>query len=247
MLNHKGGTGKTTTCINLGKALADLDWRVLLVDFDNQANLSYSLGLNYIEETCEHLLESGGPLNEAIQAVENFYVLPSKGMDRFDAMPTLHSPYLLKEALQQVKNDFGVILIDCSPTVSSQVLNALLASDFVFIPFQVDVLSVEGIAQVMSSVDHVNEKYGHDLEILGAAPVMVDRRRMLSTEILNHVGENYNVRLFNSIVRNNVKVAEAPSFGKSVIEYDHKSNGAHDYRALAEEFTEIVLEHHQEI
>lgn len=245
VFNHKGGTGKTTTTINLGVALAEQDFRVLLVDFDLQANLSYSLGVGS-DCTLESLLESNESISQNIVHAGILHVLPNIPLG-FDKDSQLSSPFLLANALQTLREDYDFILIDCPPTISDHAKNALCASDSVLIPFQLDVLSVQGIIQVTDSIQQINEKYGHNLEILGVVPVMVDRRRMLTTEILEHLKTNYSLYIFDSIVRTNVKIAEAPSFGKSVIEYRSRSIGSQDYRALANEFIQTINNYNRKI
>ena len=240
ILNHKGGTGKTTTAVNLGRALSDKDLSVLLVDFDSQANLSYSLGINSLEYTIEDVVLSGNQLDEFLMQREGLSVLPNSSERSFKNQVGLEDPWSLDKKLKTIQHYFDFVLIDCPPTVSNSVLNALLASDRVLIPFQLDVLSVEGMTQVLSSIRSVKTQYQKSIEILGILPINVDRRRALTHEVLNHIRQNYHIHVFDSMVRSNVKIAEAPSFGQSVIEYDPNSNGAQDYQLVADEFINII-------
>ncbi|XOV91663.1 MAG: ParA family protein [Bacteroidota bacterium] len=238
IFNHKGGTGKTTTTINLGYAVAQLGYKVLLIDFDLQANLSYTLGARGIQ-SLESVLEAGDDLFDYMLTDDNLSLLPNTRVD-LNQGHHLSSSFLLANALPSLRDHFDFIFIDCPPTISDHTVNALCASDYVLVPFQLEVLCVQGLNQVITSVSQIKEAYGSGPEIFGVVPVMVDIRRSLSTEIYQHIKTRYEIDIFNSYVRTNVKVAEAPSFGKSVIQYAPFSAGSMDYTTVAQEFIQKV-------
>lgn len=243
VVNHKGGTGKTTTTINLGKALVLNKKSVLLIDMDAQANLSYSLGIESDNKSIGEVLFKQCSIKEAITEREKISIV-SAGNKLFQYEEAIiksnYGFFLLKDALKEVNYDF--ILIDCPPSQSHLNINALTASDKVLIPMLMDVLSLQGLNQILATVEMVRENLNPDLEVLGVLGVLVDERRQLTRDILEHVQTNYPVSVFNNYIRANVKAAEAPSFGKSVIEYSPDSNSARDYLSVCQEFLNVIKE-----
>jgi chromosome partitioning protein len=242
IVNQKGGTGKTTTTVNLGCALAKLDKKVLLVDLDAQGNLSYSLGILDINQSMGEVLLGGKSLNEILLDREGLRVAPSQ-IDLADVeiniAGKLARESILKKAISKV-DGFDYILIDCPPSLSLLTVNALNAADNVVIPLQMEVLSLQGLDQIIKTIDQVKDVLNSKLEILGLLPVMVDKRRKLSAEIFEHIEGNYDFKIFESQIRTNVRASEAPSFGKSLISYSPGSNGAKDYMAFAQEFIDTA-------
>lgn len=237
VVNQKGGTGKTTTTINLGSALASLNKTVLVIDMDSQGNLGYSLGLE-IDKTISDVFTSEASIGEIIEMSEGMHVIPSdmRLVDIELSIIDLDDRHaILDTNLKKLSNSYDYILIDCPPSLSILAVNALFASDLVIIPMLMEVLSLQGLDQIIQTIDKMNRTYKKKLEVLGVLPVMVDKRRKLSEEVKDYINENYDLRIFESMIRNNVKASEAPSFGQSVIEYAPSSNSAKDYMEFAKE------------
>jgi chromosome partitioning protein len=238
VINQKGGTGKTTTTINLGSALSKLGKKVLLLDLDPQSNLSYSLAVANPDATLAEAFLGTRTMKEIIVEKDGLYIAPGSN-ELVDVEISLVSQpereNFLKTLLAQLKG-FDYILIDCPPSLSVLTLNALTAAQEVLIPLQMEVLTLQGLDQIMNTVDKVKKAFNPKLKIKGIVVVMFDIRRKLSQEVLEYLRENVKEKIFNSQIRLNVKLAEAPSFGRSILDYDTSSNGAKDYMALATEF-----------
>lgn len=243
VINQKGGTGKTTTSVNLGCALAKKGKKVLLVDLDPQGNLSYWLGVGEVQTTMAEVMMSEAKLNDVIVTREGVDIAPSD-MNLSDVEINIagieNRELQLSNALKEVKQKYDVILVDCPPSLSLLTINALTASDQVIVPLQMEVLSLQGLNQIVTSVEKIRDVLNNKLEIMGLLPVMVDNRRNLSKEVYSYIEENYELKLFKSSIRNNVKVSEAPSFGESVVSYAPNSNGAVDYMAFAKEILSLI-------
>ena len=236
--NQKGGTGKTTTSINLGSSLSKFKKKVLLIDLDPQANLSYSLGITSPSLSIANVLAGEVEFKDIIQERNGLYVAPAAG-DLADIEISLVSQenreVFLMERLKKLK-DFDYIIIDAPPSVSLLTLNALNAASEVIIPLQPEVLSIQGLAQVLSTIAKVKSIYNPKLKVKGIVLVMFDQRRNLSAELLEYLKENIREKIFDARIRLNVKIAEAPSFGQSVIDYAPSSTGAKDYLSVAKEY-----------
>lgn len=238
VINQKGGTGKTTTTINLGSALSKLGKKILLVDLDPQANLSYSLGLEEPEATLADVFSGNKSLADILTFREGMTIAPGSNELVDIEISLVNQPKresFLKSILADAKG-FDYILIDCPPSLSLLTVNALAASDEVLIPLQMEVLTLQGLSQILSTVAQIRDAFNARLKVKGIVVVMFDKRRKLSTEIQEYLEQNINEKIFGARIRLNVKLAEAPSFGQSVLDYDAASNGARDYMALAEEF-----------
>ena len=236
VINQKGGTGKTTTAVNLGSALANKKKkRVLVIDLDPQGNLTYSLGINEFEHTMEEVLSGTTSLTEIAVEKEGMLIAPSdQRLSKFEFNKGA-TEFMLRDILKKVKG-FDHVLIDCPPSLSLLTLNALTASHNVIVPIQLDVFSIQGLEQIMSTIGEVRRSSNKKLDVLGILPVLVDGRKKLTTEVKDYVKENFSARMFKSEIRTNVKAAEAPSFGESVIEYAPSSNSAKDYLKFSTEF-----------
>ena len=242
IVNQKGGTGKTTTTMNLGAALASLDKRVLIVDMDSQGNLGYSFGVDD-GKTIADVLQGDADLDEVIQEREGVSIVPSdmRLVDIELSLGDLENRHSI--VLDKLSDDiarFDYVFFDCPPSLSVLSIKALSASEYVIIPMLMEVLSLQGLDQIIGSISKINSAYEKDLKILGILPVMVDKRRKLTEEVRDHIRENYDVNIFDSYIRNNVKASESPSFGSSVIAYAPKSNSAVDYSAFARELTALI-------
>ncbi|MEO9871845.1 ParA family protein [Ekhidna sp.] len=237
IVNQKGGTGKTTTSINLGSALTKLGQKVLILDMDSQGNLGYSVGLDD-GETISDVFEGNAQIQDIIQDREGMDIIPSD-MRLVDIelslieMDDRHK--VLDSYLSKISKKYDYVLIDCPPSLSILAVNALYASDKVIVPMLLEVLSLQGLDQIIQTIQKINSSYKKKLEVLGILPVMVDKRRKLSEEVTDYIKENYDLKIFESMIRNNVKASEAPSFGQSVIAYAPNSNSGKDYMSFAEE------------
>lgn len=238
VINQKGGTGKTTTTINLGSALGKLGKKVLLVDLDPQANLSYSLGIEEPEGTLADVFAGNKDLKDILIHQENLSVAPGSN-ELVDIEISLVNQEKRESFLKNILSDakgYDYILIDCPPSLSLLTVNGLAASDEVVIPLQMEVLTLQGLNQILSTVAQIRSAFNSKLKVKGIVVVMFDKRRKLSTEIQDYLQQNIDEKIFETNIRLNVKLAEAPSFGKSILDYDPSSNGAKDYLALAQEF-----------
>ncbi len=242
VVNQKGGTGKTTTTINLGKSLEQKGKRILLVDMDPQGSLGYSLGITDPKGTVSDLIYGEAPISDVLMTKEGMDIIPSD-ISLADLELSLvdadNREYRLKYILDELKG-YDYIFIDCPPSLSLLTVNALTTSDYVLIPMLMEVLSLQGLDLITSTIEKIRGTLNANLSVLGILPVMVDRRRKLSTEIYEHIQENYDFHMFESQIRPNVRASEAPSFGQSVITYSPGSNSASDYIGLSDEFLKIV-------
>jgi chromosome partitioning protein len=244
IVNHKGGTGKTTTTLNLGACLRDRGYKVLLVDLDAQGNLSYSLGVSMDQPSLAELIYDEIEFNQVVVELEGLKILPSnsKLADVELALGNSENRYqIMKNIIESIEENFDFIIIDCPPSLSILTLNALNTSNYVIIPLLMEVLSVRGLEMIMDTINKVKKTFNPELELLGALPVMIDKRKNLNNEIMEHIRENFSVNLFKSSIRANVKASEAPSFGMSVINYAPASNSALDYKLLTTEILESIF------
>lgn len=241
IINQKGGTGKTTTAISLGAALNRRAKDVLLIDLDTQGNLTYSLGINEFEQSMTDALLGECSIDDILMECEGMDVAPADNQ-LADAELTLARNEGQEGALGALLADvegYDYILIDCPPSLSTLTLNALLASDKVIVPMQMEVLSLQGLDQIVQTIERVRSSYETEIAVEGVLPVMVDKRRKLTQEVREYINENYELHIFESMIRSNVKASEAPSFGKSVIAYKPTSNSAVDYMRFADEILDL--------
>lgn len=243
VVNHKGGTGKTTTVVNLAAALVALRKKVLVIDFDPQGNLSYSMGIDANVLGISEVLQGSKQVEEVIIEKEGIDIIASN-MHLSDIELTLQSVenrvFVLKNTLKNIKNTYDFVLIDCPPSRSLLTINALAASDSVISTVLLDVLSMQGLNQIHKTIVDVTQHFNPALRFLGVVAVQYDSRKKIAQEVLQFMKESFDLPLFDTYIRNNVKVCEAPSHGKSVLKYAPTSNGALDYLKLANElFTRI--------
>ena len=238
IINQKGGTGKTTTAINLGRALASLGKKILLIDLDPQANLSYSFGIKSPNGTITEVLQGKKTLQAILVKKEGLSIVPSSislADLEISLVNKIGRERLLKEHVKGLK-DYDYVFIDSPPSLSILTINALNAASGVLIPLQMEILSLQGLTQLLDTINEVRRVLNKNLKIKGIIPSIYDARRRLSDEVLKELGKNFKEKIFKTHIRECVRIAEAPSFAKSVLAYAPSSHGAEDYRALAKEF-----------
>jgi len=231
--NHKGGTGKTTSTLNIACALRNQHKRVLVIDLDPQSNLTYSLGLKGFPHTVADWLLNDLSAEACILQSEGISVLPaSVAMGQVQEQLHDHAPgsNLLKQKLGGLPFDF--ILIDCPPAMGAFTNQALTASDYVIVPMLLEILSIRGLSQIIGFIEQVRLTTNPQLEILGVLGVCVNESRKLTNEVLAYIDAKFAVNVFNNRVHSNVKAAEAPSFARSVVDYAPRSTSAKDYQAV---------------
>ena len=240
--NQKGGVGKTTTAINLSACLAEAGQHVLLLDFDPQGNASSGLGLERedIENTVYDLLTEEVTFEECriAEIQKNLDILPSDmnlAGAEIEFQEIEDKEKLLRSYLEKIKDDYDFILIDCPPSLNILTINALTAADTVLVPIQCEYYALEGLGQVLKTVDLVKRKLNPGLELEGVVFTMYDARTNLSLEVVENVKSNLNRTIYKTIIPRNVRLAEAPSHGMSINQYDTRSTGAESYRMLAAE------------
>ena len=240
--NQKGGVGKTTTAINLSACLAEAGQHVLLVDFDPQGNASSGLGLERedIENTVYDLLTEEVTFEQCriAEIQKNLDILPSDmnlAGAEIEFQEIEDKEKLLRSYLEKIKDDYDFILIDCPPSLNILTINALTAADTVLVPIQCEYYALEGLGQVLKTVDLVKRKLNPGLELEGVVFTMYDARTNLSLEVVENVKSNLNRTIYKTIIPRNVRLAEAPSHGMSINQYDTRSTGAESYRMLAAE------------
>jgi len=240
--NQKGGVGKTTTAINLSACLAEAGQRVLTVDFDPQGNTTSGLGLDKgnIETTVYELLMGECTVEECIKASiqEGLDVMPSD-MDlsgaEIELLDMEKKESILKQNLAKVEDRYDFIIIDCPPSLNLLTINALTSANTVLVPIQCEYYALEGLSQVLKTVNLVKKKLNPELEIEGVVFTMYDSRTNLSLEVVENVKEHLNENIYKTIIPRNVRLAEAPSYGMPINMYDGRSSGAESYRLLAAE------------
>ena len=240
VVNQKGGVGKTTTSVNLTAALTEAGKRVLLCDFDPQANATSGMGLDKrkLHRSVYDVIINDISVTEAIVATQYGHVLPSAADLAGATVELISMPEpnnRLKEALSKVKDMYDVIFIDCPPSLELLTLNGLAAADGILVPVQCEYYALEGLSDLMSTLRMVKKRINPKLEIFGVALTMFDGRTNFSTQVAQEVRRHFPGKVFVTVIPRNIRLAEAPSHGLPVTVYDRSSRGATAYRELSAE------------
>ena len=241
VVNQKGGVGKTTTAVNLTAALHELGLKVLLCDFDPQANASSGFGIDKrkLKHSVYDVVIDGVDIHDAIVHTKYGDVLPATQDLAGAAIELITSEYRehqLEKCLETIKNSYDVILIDCPPSLEMLTLNGLAASDSILVPVQCEYYALEGLSDLMSTMRMVKRKINPKLEIFAVALTMYDGRTNFSNQVAQEVRRHFPGKVFATVIPRNIRLSEAPSHGLPVTAYDRSSKGAVAYRAMAEEF-----------
>jgi chromosome partitioning protein len=242
VVNQKGGVGKSTTAVNLGASLALMGRRVLLVDIDPQGNTTTGVGIDKrtIEADSYSVLLDGVPIADVVQptAVENLWILPATlalAGAEIELVNTERREHRLHDALLPAGADYDIVLIDCPPSLGLLTVNALAAAQEIIIPVQAEYYALEGLSQLTTIVDRARAGLNPGLSILGVLITMFDGRTRLAVEVLDEVNRFFPERVFHTQIPRNIRLSEAPSYGKPAVLFDPKSRGAQAYIALARE------------
>lgn len=250
IFNQKGGVGKTTSVVNLAVSLSKLNKKVLVIDFDPQANTTTGLGFdkNELEKSIYKMFYDEGDnyKDYILKSEEGPYLIASEnslsGLEvELVSLDEVERLKMLSQIIEEIKKDFDIILIDCPPSLGLLSLNALVASDSIIIPIQTEYYALEGVSELLKTYQTIKESIKEDLEIEGVLLCMFDKDTDLSYEVVEEVKSFFKEKVFSTMIPRNIKLAEAPSFGKSVITYDEKSKGARAYLYLAKELVENIF------
>jgi chromosome partitioning protein len=257
LMNQKGGVGKTTTTVNLGAALAEAGKKVCLIDLDPQAHLTINYGVEPSGDNTslyDVLVEDKSFLEAVVKIDDNIALIPSSidlAAAEIELVSVLGRETILKKRLEAAQHDFDFILLDCPPSLGLLTINALAVASEVIIPMQPHFLALQGVGKLLETISLVNKRMNPKLQVSGIVLTMFDSQTKLSNEVVNDLNGFIesakgkplpwaDARIFKSKIRRNIKLAESPSFGQNIIQYEPTSNGANDYRALAREVIEMT-------
>lgn len=247
IVNQKGGVGKTTSAVSLGAYLAQAGKFVLLVDLDPQANATSGVGVAHQElsQSIYHVLTGNATLRQILKPTphEGYRVAPAAAElagARVELVNVPDREYRLQQALLEVKHDFDVIIIDCPPSLDLLTVNGLVAADHLLIPIQSEYYALEGLGQLLQTIELVRGRLKPDLSVLGGLVTMFDSRNKLSQQVLDELKAHFPYPIFQSIVPRNVRLSESPSYGQTILQYDPGSKGARAYQQLTQEILQML-------
>ena len=240
--NQKGGVGKSTTAINLSSCLGEMGQKVLTIDMDPQGNTTSGMGVekNEVENTIYELLLGESKLEDCIFPLnfDNLSLIPSNvnlAGAEIELIGVEDKEFILKNAIDQVRDQYDFIIIDCPPSLNMLTINAMTTADTVLVPIQCEYYALEGLSQLMHTIELVQERLNPELEMEGVVFTMYDARTNLSLQVVENVKDSLDQNIYKTIIPRNVRLAEAPSYGQPITLYDPRSTGAEAYRLLAEE------------
>ena len=240
--NQKGGVGKTTTAINLSSCLAEKGKKVLAVDMDPQGNMTSGLGVdkNSVENTIYDLIIGESSIDEVLKKdiMKNLDIIPAHidlSAAEIELIDVEDKEYIVRNVIKDIKDNYDYIIIDCPPSLSMLTINAMTTATSVLVPIQCEYYALEGLSQLIHTVDLVRDRLNPELEIEGVVFTMYDARTNLSLQVVENVKDNLHQNIYKTIIPRNIRLAEAPSYGVPINEYDPKSAGSESYMRLAEE------------
>jgi len=240
--NQKGGVGKTTTSINLAASLAEKGKKVLVIDMDPQGNTTSGFGVdkNNLDNTIYELILGECSVHESIirNVIDNVSIIPSNvnlAAAEIELIGVDKKEYILKKEIDWVKDSYDFIMIDCPPSLSMLTVNAMTTANTVLVPIQCEYYALEGLSQLIHTVNLVKERLNPELAMEGVVFTMYDSRTNLSAQVVENVKEHFHQKVFNTLIPRNIRLAEAPSYGMPICMYDPKSSGAESYKNLAQE------------
>ncbi len=240
--NQKGGVGKSTTAINLSSCLGEMGQKVLTIDMDPQGNTTSGMGVekNEVENTIYELLLGESKLEDCIIPLnfDNLSLIPSNvnlAGAEIELIGVEDKEFILKNAIDQVRDQYDFIIIDCPPSLNMLTINAMTTADTVLVPIQCEYYALEGLSQLMHTIELVQERLNPELEMEGVVFTMYDARTNLSLQVVENVKDSLEQNIYKTIIPRNVRLAEAPSYGMPINSYDKRSTGAESYRLLADE------------
>lgn len=248
--NQKGGVGKTTTAINLSSSLVELGKNVLTIDMDPQGNTTSGLGIdkNEVDATVYELILDEASIDEAVTTsiMEGLDVIASNinlSGAEVELISIENKEFLLKEKIDTIKDNYDFVIIDCPPSLNLLTINAMTTADSILVPIQCEYYALEGLSQLIHTIDLIKDRLNPGLEIEGVVFTMYDSRTNLSLQVVENVKENLDRNIYKTIIPRNIRLAEAPSYGMPINMYDRRSTGAEAYRLLAEEVIQYSSNH----